>query len=442
VNSTLTPITISHPTKNIGEKILNISGSKSESNRVLILQALLKGKKLAKYNLSNSQDTELMQTALASKAKEINIHHAGTAMRFLTAYFAVQVGREITLTGSDRMKQRPIGILVDALQQLGADIEYEDKNNIGFPPLKIIGKKLTKNEVTLSANVSSQYISALMLIGIVFEEGLIINLEGKITSYPYLNMTIETINQIGKITESPIQANWMDGEKQSIKVFNGDLRNLSEINKDKFGKKVFVESDWSSASYLYSILALANQGSVRLESFIKSSLQGDSALIEIYKKHFKVETTFEKDKFVDSLPQIKLTKINGTFPARIELDLNHCPDIAQTILVTAAALKIPCKLTGLHTLKIKETDRLAAMQKELAKCNVKTIITDNSIEITHIGDLPEKATIETYNDHRMAMAFAPLALMGLELTIENKTVVEKSYPNFWMDMELLGFTTQ
>ena len=408
---------ISHLTQNIGQNHLNISGSKSESNRLLVLKYLINKEWIESKNLSNSQDTQLMEKALKSSDSVIDIHHAGTAMRFLTAYFAVQEGKETILTGSSRMKERPIGILVDALRQLGAEIFYVE--NEGFPPLKIIGKKITKNQVRLSANVSSQYISALLLIGGFLENGLIISLEGQITSAPYLNMTIQMLNKIG------IDAKWVDNQTIQVLAFAKQNKQMT----------IAVESDWSSASYLYSIVALAKEGSVTLETYYNDSLQGDKALVEIYKNYFNVQTEFLSN-------QIKLSKLNQPFPSKIEIDLNRCPDIAQTILVTASALKIPFKLTGLHTLKIKETDRLTAMQNELAKCNVATQITNDSIESLSFGELPKNATISTYNDHRMAMAFVPFILQGINLMIENPEVVEKSYPNFWKDMQELGFTSE
>ncbi|CAG0907190.1 unnamed protein product, partial [Darwinula stevensoni] len=407
-----------HPSQNIEENHLNLSGSKSESNRLLVLNALLKGD-IEICNLSNSQDTQLIDKALSSTEEVVDIYHAGTAMRFLTAYFSLQEGRKTFLTGSARMKERPIQILVDALRDLGADITYAEQE--GFPPLHIKGKKIIKNEVTLSASISSQYISALLLIGGFLENGITIHLEGTITSLPYLNMTIQMLNRVR------IKAMWL--KEQSIKVFPYKKETKMVTN---------VESDWSSASYLYSIIALSKTGSLFMDTYFKDSLQGDKALVEIYRDYFNVDTEFILEN--NSKPQIRLTKGNKLLPSKIELDLNNCPDIAQTILVTAVGLKIPFKLTGLSTLKIKETDRLVAMQNELAKCNVQTEITEDSISlVSYEKNLPQTVKISTYNDHRMAMSFVPLALKGTNLIIENPNVVEKSYTNFWKDMKKLGF---
>ncbi len=423
-------LSVNHPTGEIKENThLAISGSKSESNRVLVLRALLKGNPLAVYGSSNSEDTQLMEEALESIEKTIDIHHAGTAMRFLSAYFAIQEGRETILTGSSRMKERPIGILVDALKQLGADIEYMEKE--GFPPLKIIGKKLTNNKVTLSANVSSQYISALMLIGITFENGLTIQLDGNITSLPYLNMTIEMLKDFD------IEVEW---KGNTIYIKNRDLKNLQKRKGLILSKNVYIESDWSSASYMYSIVALAKQGDLQLRTFYNNSLQGDKELVNIYEKYFNVGTYFFESQLVGEPPQIKLFRFKRHIAQRIELDLNNCPDIAQTIMVTAVGLKIPyIQLTGLHTLKIKETDRLFAMQQELLKVGAITEINEDSITLIRYQELPQVATIKTYNDHRMAMSFAPLALKGIKLSIENPDVVNKSYPNFWKNLEQLNF---
>ncbi len=410
---------LNHQTQNIDNILLNISGSKSESNRLLVLNAFLKDG-LQILNLSNSQDTQLIQAALKSTEEIVDIHHAGTAMRFLASYFSIQENRETILTGSSRMKERPIGVLVDALRQLGAEIEYIEQD--GFPPIIIKGKKLTQNKVTLSANVSSQYISSLLLMGGFLENGLTLFLEGKITSVPYLNMTIKMLNRVG------VDAKWLDEQSMQVLPYTKEEKQVID-----------VESDWSSASYLYSIIALAKEGDLILDTYYKDSLQGDKALVQIYSDFFGVETQFLSSQNNQIKNQIKLIKFNRPLLQRIELDLNNCPDIAQTILVTAAGLQIPLKLTGLHTLKIKETDRLDAMQKELAKCNVQTKITEDSIELISYGEMPKKVTISTYNDHRMAMAFAPLALKGIEVTIEEPNVVEKSYPNFWKDLEKLGF---
>ncbi|WP_298898082.1 3-phosphoshikimate 1-carboxyvinyltransferase [uncultured Psychroserpens sp.] len=387
-----------------------ITGSKSESNRLLLLQALYP--ELSIENISNSDDSKVMQKALISVDDVIDVHHAGTAMRFLTAYFAQQIGREVVLTGSDRMKERPIEILVDALNQLGAQISYLETH--GCPPLKIKGAYLVKDKVTLKANVSSQYISALLLIASSLENGLELTLEGKITSIPYINMTLDLLNEVGIKTTF---------EDQVIKVES----KRSDLSCDL----LVVESDWSSASYFYSIVALSPLGTeIKLSSYKQDSLQGDSVLAEIYKT-FGVETTFGDHT-------ITLKKIKITQEKAIEFQLNNAPDIAQTIAVTCLGLGINCHLSGLHTLKIKETDRLVALQNELEKLNAKVDISEDTLELYVPSLIKDNVTIATYNDHRMAMAFAPLALKT-NLNIEDHMVVSKSYPTFWDDLKTLGF---
>ena len=352
-----------------------------------------------------------MQKALISNDDIIDIHHAGTAMRFLTAFFATQDGREVVLTGSKRMKERPIQILVDALNQLGAKISYLETQ--GCPPLKIQGQKLTKHKVALKANVSSQYISALLLIASRLPNGLELTLEGEITSVPYINMTLSLLNQVGIETRF---------KNQVISV-------APKTNKLKTNKLV-VESDWSSASYFYSIVALSPVATeITLSAYKKESLQGDSALVTIY-KHFGVDTSFKENS-------ITLKKIE-TQIQDVEFQLNNSPDIAQTIAVTCLGLGVSCHLTGLHTLKIKETDRLVALQNELQKLGAKVEITNDALTLHHTSKINSDITIGTYNDHRMAMAFAPLALKTA-LYIEDYMVVSKSYPTFWEDLERLGF---
>ncbi|WP_298892286.1 3-phosphoshikimate 1-carboxyvinyltransferase [uncultured Psychroserpens sp.] len=393
---------------NISEII--ITGSKSESNRLLLLQALYP--ELSIENISNSDDSKVMQKALTSIENVVDIHHAGTAMRFLTAYFAQQMGREVVLTGSNRMKERPIEILVDALNQLGAQISYLETH--GCPPLKIKGTYLVKDKVTLKANVSSQYISALLLIASSLENGLELTLEGKITSIPYINMTLDLLNQVGIKTTF---------EDQVIKVES----KRSDLSCDL----LVVESDWSSASYFYSITALSPLGTeIKLSSYKQDSLQGDSVLAEIYKT-FGVETTFGDHT-------ITLKKVEVTQEKAVEFQLNNAPDIAQTIAVTCLGLGVNCHLSGLHTLKIKETDRLVALQNELEKLNAKVDISEDTLELYVPSLIKDNVTIATYNDHRMAMAFAPLALKT-NLNIEDHMVVSKSYPTFWDDLKTLGF---
>ena len=388
---------------------ITITGSKSESNRLLLLQALFP--EITIENLSNSDDTKVMQYALQTSEDIIDIHHAGTAMRFLTAYFATQKNRNVVLTGSPRMKERPIKILVDALNDLGADISYLESKNC--PPLQINGQKLLKDKVTLNANVSSQYISALLLIASKLKNGLEISLVGEITSIPYINMTLDLLNQIGVKTEF---------EDHVITVFPNSSKGDSQT--------LVVESDWSSASYFYSIVALSPIGTqISLSSYKSNSLQGDSALVTIY-KDFGVVTDFN-DKV------IVLKKTNENFKPKI-YNLNNSPDIAQTIVVTCLGLGIECQLSGLHTLKIKETDRLNALKVEIEKLGGQIHITEDSLHLMSNKNPNVNVSIDTYNDHRMAMAFAPLALKK-SLQINDSNVVSKSFPTFWKDLKTLGF---
>ncbi|NHM05373.1 3-phosphoshikimate 1-carboxyvinyltransferase [Flavobacterium celericrescens] len=397
---------------------VKITGSKSETNRLLLLQELYPN--LTLENTSNSDDSEAMLKALQNSqlvtrnSQLIDVHHAGTAMRFLTAYFSIQEGKEVVLTGSSRMKERPIKILVDALNQLGAEICYEE--NDGFPPIRIKGKKLTQNNVSLPANVSSQYISALLLIAPKLENGLELSLEGEITSIPYIKMTLALLNEIGVMTT-------FQGNKiivNSLPTSNSQL--------------LTVESDWSSASYWYSIVALSAIGTqVTLSSYKKDSLQGDSALVNIY-QDFGVETTFNSDNSIT----ISKERIHNSQLTTHNSQLNNFPDIAQTIGVTCFGLGIGCHLTGLHTLKIKETDRLEALKTELSKFGANISVTNDSLTIQQSDNLNPNISISTYQDHRMAMAFAPLALK-VPIVIEDAEVVTKSYPSFWEDLRSFGF---
>lgn len=393
---------------------VKITGSKSETNRLLLLQALYPN--LILENTSNSDDSEVMSRALNSQltthnSQLIDVHHAGTAMRFLTAYFSIQEGKEVVLTGSSRMKERPIKILVDALNELGAEITYEE--NEGFPPIRIKGKKLTQSKVSLPANVSSQYISALLLVAPKLENGLELTLEGEITSVPYIKMTLALLNEIG-VTTSFV------GNK--ITVCHAELVSASQLT---------VESDWSSASYWYSIVALSSIGTqITLSSYKKNSLQGDSALVNIY-QDFGVETTFNTNS------SITISKVNFKNKKSLILNLQSSPDIAQTIAVTCFGLGIACNLTGLHTLKIKETDRLEALKIELTKLGAEISVTNDSLHLKSSSGIKQNISISTYQDHRMAMAFAPLALK-VPITINQAEVVSKSYPDFWKDLELVG----
>ena len=398
-----------------------ISGSKSETNRLLLLNAQFP--EITLQNASNSDDSEVIIRALCDAAKQktdngqpllIDIHHAGTAMRFLTAYFATVSNTEVILTGSKRMQQRPIKILVDALREMGATIHYE--NVEGYPPLKIIGTKILQNKATLNADVSSQYISALLLVAPSLCNGLRLHLKGAITSLPYIQMTLALLSEIG--VHSSFSNNTI--------VIKPRTYNLQPTT-------VLVESDWSSASYFYSIIALSPIGtSITLSSFKQNSLQGDSELANLY-QHFGVGT-----KFIDNSIIIEKLKVTDDI---ISFDLNQTPDLAQTIAVTAFGLGCECYLSGLHTLKIKETDRLLALQNELTKLGATVETSSNTIKIFPSEITASDIYVNTYDDHRMAMAFAPLALKT-SLIIRNAEVVSKSYPSFWEDLKSIGFLVE
>ena len=375
---------------------INLSGSKSITNRLLLLNSLFDNS-LSLQNLSKSHDSHVMQEALKSQEELIDIHHAGTAMRFLTAFFSIQEGRKTIITGSHRMKERPIKILVDSLKHLGANISYLE--NEGYPPLELKGKKIKGNTINLPANISSQYITALCLIGAKLENGLHINLEGKVTSLPYITMTLKILTEIG--IAASIHQN---------KIL---ILPITEIKKQDF----IIESDWSSASYHYSLCALSNNNlKIKLKYLFKDSLQADRRVADIYQKYFGVKTLFEGNEITI------FSILNFEYPNFIEIDMNDCPDIAQTVALTAFGLRIPIKITGLETLKIKETDRLIALKNEIEKCGGNVKITDNSFELKKINSFFENQKIETYNDHRMAMRFAPLKLL-FPLEIVNPSVV-------------------
>lgn len=394
-----------------------VTGSKSESNRLLLLQAIYPSIQIE--NCSESDDTKVLQEGLKIIKGPVDVHHAGTAMRFLTAFFSAKDGAEVLLSGSNRMHQRPIKILVDALRDLGAHIEYV--NEEGYPPLRILGKKLKGNKVLVQSNVSSQYISALLLIAPSLPNGLTLKLEGIATSVPYIEMTLSLL------------------EKLKIKCsFSGNTIKIEP--KEKVAATSFtVESDWSSASYFYSSVALSNNTELTLKSYSEKSLQGDAALVSIYNA-LGVNTIFNT-----SQTAITLFKSKQEIVDFLLLDLSNTPDIAQTIAVTCFGLGIGCKLTGLHTLKIKETDRLLALKNELEKLGAIVTITSDSLELQrNNGKNPSElnknsSSIETYQDHRMAMAFAPLGQI-FPLVINDPMVVTKSFPTFWEEMVKLGLT--
>jgi 3-phosphoshikimate 1-carboxyvinyltransferase len=390
------------------DKTLVISGSKSESNRLLILQELFSS--LTIDNVSDSDDVCAMQRALASTENVVDIHHAGTTMRFLTAYYSLCSTRELVLTGSSRMQERPIGILVEALRQLGADIKYDKKE--GYPPLRIKGKIVEGGKVELPADVSSQYITALLLVGTKLKKGIELHLVGNITSRPYIEMTLQLLKQLG--VESIFEGNIIS------------VKPLVKVNTEQFT----VESDWSSASYFYSFVALSPIGTtIKLKSYKQDSLQGDSYVNELYTT-LGVETTYLADY------TLELKKVRETAPV-FKADLIETPDLAQTIAVTCFGLGIKCEMTGLHTLKIKETDRLVALQNELTKLGGKVEITDESMVIYPTEGMNEGVEISTYQDHRMAMAFAPLVLKG-DIEISEAEVVTKSFINYWDCLAQIG----
>lgn len=392
-----------------------ISGSKSESNRALILRSISNGLVDIK-NLSDANDTQVLQSCLSKielqKKKEVlrlNVGPAGTAMRFLTAFLAFQEG-EFEISGSERMHERPIKILVEALNSLGANIKYLGTN--GYPPLRINGTKIQKTaEININGNVSSQYISALLLIAPALPLGLKLNIEGKLTSKPYVNMTLNMLNSCG------IEYTWI--ENQIIIV--------PQIFKHS---QLFIEPDWSSASYWYSIVANSDNLDLFLSGFKKDSLQGDQKIVEIM-KNLGVETKYTSSGI--NLSRNKAPEIELIY------DFIECPDLVQTVAVCCALLGKNLKMKGLETLKIKETDRIKALKIELSKLNV-TLNEDGSLyELnTQKRQFPDKLSIKTYDDHRMAMAFAPLALKINRLEIEDIDVVGKSYPNFWNDLSKIG----
>lgn len=391
--------------KNDNNLTLNIGGSKSETNRLLLLQSLYPNLQIE--NASPSKDSEAMYRGLHSGESTIDIGDAGTAMRFLTAYYAACQNRDVILTGSARMQERPIGILVEALRQLGAAIYYSKGE--GFPPLHIQGKQLEGGALSIKANVSSQYISALLLVAPSFANGLSLHLDGEITSFPYLRMTLSLLNELG-----------------IVGTFEDNTFTI-EHTPAVAPQMIVVEPDWSSASYFYSMVALSPVGtSLYMNHYKERSLQGDRIVADIYQS-FGVRTIFWGDK-------IQLIKERDLLSPIFSYNLMDCPDIAQTIAVTCFGLGIECFLSGLHTLNIKETNRLEALKNELTKLNAEVHISKEEIWIGSARKITRNISIDTYNDHRMAMAFAPLALK-IPIIINDMEVVEKSFPDFWEQFE-------
>ena len=401
-------ISVLHPSRVI--KVgLSLTGSKSITNRLLILRNIYPS--LTIKNKSKSEDSVVLENALKSSSNVKDINHAGTAMRFLTAFYSILEDKEIIIKGSKRMHERPIYPLIDCLKLIGADISYLEKD--GFPPIKIKGKKLNFKKVEISSNISSQFISAILLVAPKLVGGLVIELKGELISKPYVKMTLSLLNNLGIKTSF---------EGKLIKVAN-----LEKIQE----KCINVESDWSSASYWYSIVAFSKRAEVRLNNFYKKSIQGDSVLVKYYKE-LGVDTKFVENKII-------LTKIKDfTPPKNLTLNLVDSPDLAQTIAVTCFGLKIHCFLDGLQTLNIKETKRLNALKNELTKLGANVQVTESSLKIFEAQKLKKNTIINTYHDHRMAMSFAPLSLK-IPISIENPNVVVKSYPGFWDDLKKAGF---
>ena len=383
---------------------IQLPASKSISNRALIIYALSGGRNLPQ-NLSDCDDTEVIIDALRSMPDEINIKAAGTAMRFMTAYLSVMRGTHV-ITGTERMQHRPIAILVDALRKLGAQIEYVAEE--GFPPLRITGKKLAGGQLVIPGNVSSQYISALLMIGPMLEEGLTLQLTGDIISRPYIDLTLWMMGEFGA------EAKWSSADTITV------------AHKPYKSRDYFIESDWSGASYWYEMVALSgdSDAEVQLTGLMDGSMQGDSTTRYIFSL-LGVKTIFETQK--KGVPQMVTLKKNGRGVSKLEYDFVNAPDLAQTFVVTCAALDIPFHFKGLSTLKIKETDRIAALKKEMQKLGY--VIHDvNDSELYWDGERCEPnlaAGIDTYEDHRMALAFAPFAMKQPGLIINNPQVVTK-----------------
>lgn len=390
---------------------IQLPSSKSICNRALIINALAQKHALLK-NLSDCDDTRVLIRALQDMPDTIDIGAAGTAMRFLTAYLSVNQGTHI-LTGTTRMQQRPIGILVDALREAGACVEYAGKE--GYPPLRITGSLLTHNELTLPGNVSSQYISALLMIGPSLPNGLTLTLTGTVISRPYIDLTLGLMQAFGA------HARWQDENQLSV-----------EARPYQAPASYYIESDWSAASYWYEICALMPEAEIELPGLFRKSLQGDAQVARLFYS-LGVETRYENDKVV-------LTQ-SGTKTSRMEYDFINQPDLAQTFAVTCALLDIPFRFSGLQSLKIKETDRMAALINEMKKLGYALRETDGSV-LTWNGErcIPDShPRIDTYEDHRMAMAFAPACIPLTHLSINNPQVVSKSYPHYWDDLRRAGF---
>lgn len=404
------------PPEQLADVAINLPLSKSESNRQLIISALSANGELPQH-LADCDDTNAMLAALKKGNGEINIGAAGTAMRFLTAYFACKAGVDVLLDGSERMRQRPIAPLVDALRTLGADITYEGEE--GFPPLRIHGKVLSGGDVEMKASVSSQYVSALLMIAPSMLDGLTLHLQGQMVSVPYIRMTLGLMEMAGVKCD-------FDEDRGIIKVPHGEYS--SEMSS--------VEADWSAASYWYAIAAISSE-QVRLKGLHRKSLQGDSAVGKLF------EVTGLRGEF-DEQEELLLT-LTPDVGSQLRVDLSDTPDLAQTLAVTCCLLSIPFVFTGLETLRIKETDRMAALQMELSKLGFVVEVQGDGVMMWRGAQFDPGIEIEpinTYDDHRMAMAFAPAAIFFPGLQINNAEVVSKSYPQYWQDLETLGFSCE
>ena len=412
------------PPKKMQAEVI-LPASKSISNRALIIHALASGGRLEKEsfgtvlkNISDCDDTFVMVRALTEMPDTIDIMAAGTAMRFLTAYLSVAPGTHI-ITGTERMRHRPIGILVEALRLLGAQVEYAGEE--GFPPLRITGGRHKGGHLELPGNVSSQYISALLMIGTVMEEGLMLTLTGNVVSRPYIEMTLSIMRDFGA------KAVWTSDHE--LKVMPGGYQTIPYL----------IENDWSASSYWYQMMALTEDKApcMVLPALFAKSLQGDSAISQIFRP-LGIETTFEKD--AEGAERVRLSR-SGTPCSSMDYDFVNQPDLAQTLVVTCAMLGIPFRFTGLQSLKIKETDRIHALRTELRKLGYDIQVQDDCILYWNGErcEAQENPAIDTYEDHRMAMAFAPCAMKLGCLRINNPEVVSKSYPAFWEDLKKVGF---
>ena len=400
---------------------VDLPASKSISNRALIIHALSGGSTLPE-NLSDCDDTSVIIEALRTMPEEINIKAAGTAMRFMTAYLSVTPGTHI-LTGTERMKHRPIGILVDALRMLGANIEYIGDE--GYPPLRITGSTLKGGLLEIQGNVSSQYISALLMIGPMLKDGLTLRLLDHIISRPYIDLTLWMMGEFGA------EAEWTSADTITVSP------------KPYKSRDYFIENDWSGASYWYEILALNDdpESEIRLTGLMDGSKQGDSITRYIFSL-LGVKTKLQSKKA--GIPQTITLKKNGHCVPKLEYDFVNCPDLAQTFVVACAAMNIPFHFTGLSTLKIKETDRIEALKTEMRKLGYVVKDIDGS-ELLWDGERCEPSLeqgIDTYEDHRMALAFAPYAMKHNGLVINNPQVVTKSYPHYWDHLRQAGFKVE